>query len=49
MQRNRRDFLKTAALASAGAALHGTFAKRRAWAFAQSPTKIRSSLLLCPA
>jgi spore coat protein A len=38
---NRRDFLRTAALAGASAAVYHTVGKQRAWAFAQSPTSIR--------
>ena len=34
---NRRTFLKSAALAGAGAAFFQTLGKSRAWAFAQSP------------
>ena len=45
---NRRDFLKTAALAGAGTALYGTFGARRAWPFAQSPTKIRKFITSLP-
>src|SRR5689334_22570679 len=45
---NRRDFLRKAALAGAGAALYGAFGKRRAWAFAQSPTNIRKFITTLP-
>lgn len=45
---NRRDFLRRAAMAGAGAALYGTFGKRRAWAFAQSPTNIRKFVTALP-
>ena len=45
---NRRDFLRRAAMAGAGAALYGTFGKRRAWAFAQSPTNIRKFVTTLP-
>ena len=45
---NRRDFLRRAAMAGAGAALYGAFGKRRAWAFAQSPTNIRKFVTTLP-
>src|SRR5450759_1384937 len=45
---NRRDFLRGVAMAGAGAALYGTFGKRRAWAFAQSPTNIRKFATTLP-
>lgn len=35
-------------MAGAGAALYGTFGKRRAWAFAQSPTNIRKFVTTLP-
>lgn len=42
---SRRDFLRTAA---GGAVLYGTIARRRAWAFAQSPTNIRKFVTALP-
>jgi spore coat protein A len=45
---SRRQFLKAAAVAGAGAALYGTFGPRRAWAFAQSPTNIRKFVTTLP-
>jgi len=48
MASNRRDFLKRAALAGAGAALYQTLGKGRAWAFAQSPTSIRKFVTSLP-
>src|SRR6185369_7712173 len=45
---NRRDFLRRAAMTGAGAALYGAFGKRRAWAFAQSPTNIRKFVTTLP-
>jgi FtsP/CotA-like multicopper oxidase with cupredoxin domain len=48
MASNRRDFLKRAALAGAGAAFYQTVGKRRAWAFAQSPTNIRKFVTSLP-
>ncbi|PYX35181.1 MAG: hypothetical protein DMG81_18565, partial [Acidobacteria bacterium] len=48
MSNNRRDFLKKAALAGAGAALYHTAGKGRAWAFAQSPTRIRKFVTSLP-
>jgi FtsP/CotA-like multicopper oxidase with cupredoxin domain len=48
MANNRRDFLKKAALAGAGAALYQTLGKGRAWAFAQSPTNLRKFVVSLP-
>ena len=48
MASNRRDFLKKAALAGAGAAFYQTLGKRRAWAFAQSPTNLRKFVVSLP-
>jgi spore coat protein A len=48
MASNRRDFLKRAALAGAGAAFYQTVGKGRAWAFAQSPTSIRKFVTSLP-
>ncbi len=48
MPSNRRDFLKRAALATAGTALYQTLGKGRAWAFAQSPTNIRKFVTSLP-
>jgi spore coat protein A len=48
MPNNRRDFLKKAAMASAGAALYKSFGKGRAWAFAQSPKNIRKFVTSLP-
>ena len=48
MASNRRDFLKRAALAGAGAALYQTVGKGRAWAFAQSPTTLRKFVTSLP-
>ncbi len=48
MPNNRRDFLKKAAMAGAGAALYKSFGKGRAWAFAQSPTNIRKFVTSLP-
>jgi hypothetical protein len=48
MANNRRDFLKRAALAGAGAAMYQAMGKGRAWAFAQSPTNIRKSVTSLP-
>jgi hypothetical protein len=48
MPNNRRDFLKKAAFAGAGAALYPAFAKGRAWAFAQSPTNLRKFVTSLP-
>jgi len=48
MASNRRDFLKRAAIAGAGAALYQTFGKSRAWAFAQSPTDLRKFVTSLP-
>ncbi len=45
---NRRSFLKSAALAGAGAAFFQTLGKSRAWAFAQSPTNIRKFVVTLP-
>lgn len=45
---SRRSFLKTAAMAGAGAALYGAFGARRAWPFAQSPTNIRKFVTTLP-
>ena len=45
---NRRDFLRTAGIAGAGAALYGSFGRRRAWAFAQSPTNLRKFVTTLP-
>ena len=44
----RRDFLRTTAMASAGAALYGTFGRGRAWAFAQSPANLRKFITTLP-
>ena len=35
-------------MAGAGGALYGTFGKRRAWPFAQSPTNIRKFVITLP-
>jgi spore coat protein A len=48
MAANRRDFLKKAAFAGAGAALYQTLGKGRAWAFAQSPTNLRKFAVSLP-
>ena len=48
MASNRRDFLKRAAIAGAGAALYQTLGKSRAWAFAQSPTNLRKFVTSLP-
>ena len=48
MASNRRDFLKKAAIAGAGAALYQTLGKSRAWAFAQSPTNLRKFVTSLP-
>jgi spore coat protein A len=48
MASNRRDFLRKAALAGAGAAVYQTLGKGRAWAFAQSPTNLRKFLTSLP-
>lgn len=48
MATNRRDFLKRAALAGAGTALYQALGKSRAWAFAQSPTKLRKFVTSLP-
>ncbi len=48
MASNRRDFLKRAALAGAGAAFYQTVGKGRAWTFAQSPTNIRKFVVSLP-
>src|ERR1700756_2841371 len=48
MASNRRDFLKRAAMAGAGAALYQTMGKGRAWAFAQSPTNLRKFVTSLP-
>ena len=48
MANNRRDFLKKAALAGAGAAMYQAMGKGRAWAFAQSPTNIRKFVTSLP-
>jgi len=44
----RRQFIKMAAMAGAGAALYRTFGTGRAWAFAQSPTNIRKFITTLP-
>jgi spore coat protein A len=44
----RRQFMKLAATASAGAALYKAFWTERAWAFAQSPTNIRKFITTLP-
>jgi spore coat protein A, manganese oxidase len=44
----RRQFMKTAAIVGAGAALYGRFGVQRAWAFAQSPTNIRKFVVNLP-
>jgi spore coat protein A, manganese oxidase len=44
----RREFVRTAAMVGAGAALYRTFGTRRAWAFAQSPTNIRKFVTTLP-
>ena len=48
MASNRREFLKKAALAGAGAAFYQTLGKGRAWAFAQSPTILRKFVTSLP-
>ena len=48
MANNRRDFLKKAALAGAGAAMYQAMGKGRAWAFAQSPSNIRKFVTSLP-
>lgn len=48
MASNRRDFLKRAAMAGAGAAFYQTVGKGRAWAFAQSPKNIRKFVTSLP-
>jgi spore coat protein A, manganese oxidase len=48
MANNRRDFLKKAALAGAGAAMYQAMGKGRAWAFAQSPANIRKFVTSLP-
>jgi len=48
MASNRRDFLKKAALAGAGATMYHAIGKGRAWAFAQSPTNIRKFITSLP-
>jgi hypothetical protein len=48
MASNRREFLKKAALAGAGAAFYQTLGKGRAWAFAQSPTNLRKFVTSLP-
>lgn len=48
MANNRRDFLKKAALAGAGAAMYQAMGKGRAWAFAQSPNNIRKFVTSLP-
>lgn len=45
---NRREFLKRAALAGAGAAMYQTLGKGRAWPFAQSPTNLRKFVTSLP-
>src|SRR3974390_923266 len=44
----RRSFLKTATMAGATAAFYKTLGTSRAWAFAQSPTKIRKFTTTLP-
>jgi spore coat protein A len=44
----RRQFIKMAAMAGAGAALYRTFGTGRAWAFAQSPTNIQKFITTLP-
>ena len=48
MASNRREFLKRAAMAGAGAALYQSLGKGRAWAFAQSPSNIRKFVTSLP-
>jgi hypothetical protein len=48
MASNRRNFLRKAALAGAGAAVYQTLGKGRAWAFAQSPTNLRKFVTSLP-
>jgi spore coat protein A, manganese oxidase len=45
---NRRQFMKLAAAAGAGAALYTGLRLRRVWAFAQSPTNIRKFITSVP-
>jgi spore coat protein A len=45
---NRRQFMKFAAAAGAGAALYEALRLRRVWAFAQSPTNIRKFITSLP-
>src|SRR6516162_235468 len=44
----RRSFLKTATMAGATAFFYKAFGTGRAWAFAQSPTKIRKFITTLP-
>ena len=44
----RRQFMRAAAAAGAGAALYKGFSAARAWAFAQSPTNIRKFITTLP-
>ena len=44
----RRQFMKLAATAGAGAALYKSFWSGKAWAFAQSPTNIRKLITTLP-
>jgi len=48
MANNRRDFLKKAALAGAGAVMVQAMGKGRAWAFAQSPPNLRKFVTSLP-
>jgi spore coat protein A len=48
MASNRREFLKKATQAGAGAALYQALGKSRAWAFAQSPTNLRKFVVSLP-
>ena len=48
MSHNRREFLKKATMAGAGAALYQTLGKTRAWAFAQSPANLRKFVVSLP-
>ena len=45
---SRRQFMKLAATAGAGAALYRTFWTERVWAFAQSPTNVRKFITTLP-
>ena len=48
MASNRREFLKRAAWAGAGATLYQSLGKGRAWAFAQSPSNLRKFVTSLP-